>query len=1010
MSDDSQSSGQNIGQLDGNMSISGDSKKQSFPKIDHVTVASSLPIVASYNLRSLIPKLNCLKNDLLERSIGVGFLQEIWEQSGSKVHQFEIEKMLEIEGFQYISTPRPKNEKGKSYGGAAMVINTREFTCEKLNVYIPSNLEIIWGLVKPKNTSAKFKRIIACSFYSPPNKKKNSKMADHVVSTLHMLSSKYPESCIIIGADKNDMDISPILGCGLKLRQIVDKPTRKSRILDVIIMNVSRYYKSPIIAPPIQPDNPSTGQPSDHSVPVCIPHIDRFRPPQRNYKVIKYRPLPESSVRRFGEWIVSEPWHTINPGLSPTEQAAALENLLFENLNRFCPEQEMKLSTHDKKFITKELKQIDRQKNREYIKRGKTDKYSELKALFDTKYKEAAQKYLSKNLEHLREAQPGKIFSILKRLGGRPGDGSDSGTFSLPEHERENLSDKQSAERIANHFASISQEFPPINPQLLPVRVRSILDARSLPPTVSEYEVYCKMKSAKKPRSGVPQDLPKQITQEFLPELAAPVSRIINSILVSGEWPSQWKVEQVIPIPKIPSPETEDDLRPISLTPFFSKVTEHFIVTWLLDFIGDKIDFRQYGGQKGNLITHYIIDFVNFILSCQDNRDQTAIMACMVDFQKAFNRQNHNVLITKLSDMGVPGWLLKIVISFLEDRKLIVNYKGKKSSMKSLPGGGPQGTILALLLFIVLINDIGFEGQLNNVGDLITSKRNMKSVNEIHLKYVDDLTLAEAINMPTQLVEIPPGERTMPDSFHARTGHVLPLDKSKVYQQLQKVETYASENDMKLNYKKTKLIVFNPCKNIDFMPEINIKNNTLEVVNEIKLLGLTIQSDMKWTSNTRNMVIKANKRLWILRRLKNLGALENDLLEVYIKQIRCILEYGVPAWQSSITQEEKTNIERVQKSAFHIILGNSYLSYKNALHSLGMETLDIRRKRLTYKFALRCEKHEKFKFWFKPAKKTMNTRTNINKYCDVKANHHRFMNSPISHLTRILNWHHNNKQ
>ena len=66
---------------------------------------------------------------------------------------------------------------------------------------------------------------------------------------------------------------------------------------------------------------------------------------------------------------------------------------------------------------------------------------------------------------------------------------------------------------------------------------------------------------------------------------------------------------------------------------------------------------------------------------------------------------------------------------------------------------------------------------------------------------------------------------------------------------------------MKLNYKKIKLIVFNPGKNIDFMPEINIKNNTLEVVNEIKLLGITIQSDMKWISNTKNMVMKANKRL-----------------------------------------------------------------------------------------------------------------------------------------------------
>ena len=1007
---ESHSSEPNIAQLDGNVSISSDSKKQRFPKIDHVTVASSLPIVASYNLRSLIPKVNSLKNDLLERSIGIGFLQEIWEQSDRKIHQFEIEKLLEIEGFQYISTPRPKNEKGKSYGGAAMIINTKEFSCEKLNVYIPSNLEIIWGLVKPKNTSAKFKKIIACSFYSPPSKKKNSKMADHVVSTLHMLSSRYPDSCIIIGADKNDMDISPILGCGLKLRQVVDKCTRKSRILDVIIMNVSKYYKSPIIAPPICPDNPSTGQPSDHSVPVCIPHTDRYRPPQRNYKIIRYRPLPESSVRRFGEWIVSEPWTNINPEFSPTEQAAALENLLFENLNRFCPEQEMKLSSHDKKFITKELKQIDRQKNREYIKRGKTDKYLKLKSLFDTKYKEAAKKYLNKNLEDLREAQPGKVFGILKKLGSRPGDVSDSDTFSLPEHERESLTHEQSAERIANHFASISQEFPPINPQLLPERVRASLESCSLPPTVSDYEVYLKMKAAKKPRSGVPQDLPKQITQEFLPELAALIRKIINSILVTGEWPSQWKLEQVIPIPKIQFPETEDDLRPISLTPFFSKVTEHFVVTWLLNFIGDKIDFRQYGGQKGNSVTHYIIEFVNFILSCQDSTDQTAILACMVDFQKAFNRQNHNVLITKLSDMGVPGWLLRIVISFLKDRKLIVNYKGKKSSVKSLPGGGPQGTILALLLFIVLINDIGFEGQTNNVGDLITSKRNMKFVNEIHLKYVDDLTLAEAIDMPTQLVKVPPSERSMPDSFHARTGHVLPVNQSKVYKQLQRVESYACDNDMKVNYKKTKLILFNPCKNIDFMPEFNINDNNLEVVKEIKLLGIIIQSDMKWTSNTKNMILKANKRLWILRRLKNLGALVGDLLEVYTKQIRCILEYAVPAWQSSITQEEKVNIERVQKSALHIILGNSYQSYENALQLLGIDTLDTRRLKLTYKFALRSEKHEKFRHWFKPTKKILNTRTNAKKYCDVRANHKRFMNSPISYLTKLLNWHHETRQ
>ena len=89
------------------------------------------------------------------------------------------------------------------------------------------------------------------------------------------------------------------------------------------------------------------------------------------------------------------------------------------------------------------------------------------------------------------------------------------------------------------------------------------------------------------------------------------------------------------PLGKVTQPESEDDLRPISLTNFFSKVAENFVVTWLLEFIGDKLDFRQYGGIKGNSITHYIIEFINFVLSNQESTESTAKLACMVDFSKA---------------------------------------------------------------------------------------------------------------------------------------------------------------------------------------------------------------------------------------------------------------------------------------------------------------------------------------------------------------------------------------
>ena len=76
----------------------------------------------------------------------------------------------------------------------------------------------------------------------------------------------------------------------------------------------------------------------------------------------------------------------------------------------------------------------------------------------------------------------------------------------------------------------------------------------------------------KKPNSGVASDIPKQLITEFAPELAVPMTQIINKIFESGEWPAHWKKEFVVPIAKKDPPQSEDDLRPISLTPFLAKL------------------------------------------------------------------------------------------------------------------------------------------------------------------------------------------------------------------------------------------------------------------------------------------------------------------------------------------------------------------------------------------------------------------------------------------------------
>ena len=71
--------------------------------------------------------------------------------------------------------------------------------------------------------------------------------------------------------------------------------------------------------------------------------------------------------------------------------------------------------------------------------------------------------------------------------------------------------------------------------------------------------------------------------------------------------------------------------------------------------------------------------------------------------------------------------------------------------------------------------------------------------------------------------------------------------------------------------------------------------NELELVEEMKILGIVVSSDMKWAANTEYIVQKGYNRLWILRRLKAMGAGQEDLKDVFLKQVRSVLELAVPA-------------------------------------------------------------------------------------------------------------------
>ena len=146
----------------------------------------------------------------------------------------------------------------------------------------------------------------------------------------------------------------------------------------------------------------------------------------------------------------------------------------------------------------------------------------------------------------------------------------------------------------------------------------------------------------------------------------------------------------------------------------------------------------------------------------------------------------------------------------------------------------------------------------------------------------------------------------------------------------------------------------------------------------------------------------------ILRKAANFKASVSDLKLIYTSFIRSVVEQSSNVWNCSLTQQNIDDLERIQRTALKIILRQKYKNYDNALKIMDLETLKDRRDLLNLKFAKLSVNNEKMKDYFQPKIKfhTMKTRSG-DKYEVYKANGERYKNSPIIHMQRILNEHHN---
>ena len=397
--------------------------------------ALALPKLANFNMRALFSKIQSLSEDMRERMTDVCFLTEVWEVKESKKHQFKIEEMFQMRGVKYISTPRPSTQRG---GGAAIAVRTDKFLISKLNIPIPKSVEVVWGLLKPKIITGKVSVIIVCCFYSPPRSRKNPALLEHLTLTLQSLLVSHPHAGVIISGDRNSIDITRLLQIDSSLRQIVTQNTRNMKILDVILTNLYRYYHTPEIVPPICPDVPGRGAPSDHSGVIAVPYTISTQPHRASKERRHIRPIPESLLEVFGQKLDNADFTQVYTQPNPTAMVTEFEEMMSKMVEQTFPLKSILISGEDKAWFTEELRALKRRRLREYTRHGKSRKYSDLKARFDKKFEAEFKKYYAKIELEVTEGKRGSAYCALKKLGLRPGETTQP-LFQLPNHVENNI-------------------------------------------------------------------------------------------------------------------------------------------------------------------------------------------------------------------------------------------------------------------------------------------------------------------------------------------------------------------------------------------------------------------------------------------------------------------------------------------------------------------------------------------------------------------------------------------
>ena len=382
-----------------------------------------------------------------------------------------------------------------------------------------------------------------------------------------------------------------------------------------------------------------------------------------------------------------------------------------------------------------------------------------------------------------------------------------------------------------------------------------------------------------------------------------------------------------------------------------------------------------------------IVCLLDRVLKLLDrNTERSAVMMVGLDWSSAFDRQDPTIAVKKFIQLGVRPSLIPLLANYLTDRKMKVKFNGELSEFLALIGGGPQGTLLGQIEYLVQSND--------NAENIPEDDR---------FKYIDDLSVLQLICMTGLLLSYDFHQHVASDI--GTEDKFLPPESYEMQSNINQISEWTAANKMKLNPNKCSYMLISRSKQ-NIATRLNIDGVILERKKEQKILGMVISDDLSWSKHCQEICKKAYSRMSMLTKLKYVGIRIEDLIDIYILYIRSLTEYCSVSFHSSLTLEQSNKIERIQKTCLKVILSEMYVDYEAALEMTGLDTLYDRRVDRCLKFSLKSIKHERNQNLFPLNSNLGNMDTRHSERFEVNfATTEAYRNSAIPFCQRLLNNH-----